>query len=468
MAARVLLIEDDEHFADAFKLMLEGYSIEVVWAADGRSGIKEYNSRPFAFAGVIADFGLPDLKGTEVCEHIRARNPDQEFLFTTGHQESDILIQVLETGSNGFIFKGRPVEEMRDRVLKLVDGYLKRNRILGRDEVSPSQAEQTLRGSGFIGRSRSLLESRDQAEKYKNSDYPTLIIGASGVGKELVARALVPKGKKLVAINCAGFADRENMLESELFGYMKGSFTGAEKDTPGLVTQADGNVLFFDELHQLSIVGQSKLLRFFSEMKYRRVGDHSGREIPARFKLIAAVQPDILARVEDGRFLPDLVRRVGQLKIRVAPLSERPEDIEPLVRHIQDEHNAGKASSEKKQFRISTVALMSETSWPNNVRDLQAAVRSMLTDCKSDIVEPTDFRNYLEHDCLRPADGSIAMLPATSLREARNEFESKILIDSLKQSRTRSEAAKRIGMPLPTFTRKLKELSISAEMHLKH
>jgi DNA-binding NtrC family response regulator len=276
---------------------------------------------------------------------------------------------------------------------------------------------------------------------------------------------IVPDGKTFVAVSCASFIDRENLLESELFGYVKGAFTDAKQDTPGLIMKAHNNVLFLDELHQLSVAAQSKLLRFLQEMKFRKVGDHSGRETAVNFKLVSAVQPDIKARLKDGRFLPDLIERVGSLVIHLPALRDRTEDIELLVRKFQDDFNLSVNAKQRRQFRISTIAEMQKHDWPTNVRGLQNAVKRMLTNCTSDIVNPKDFRLYLETDLMQSSVNSDEKV--LSLEKATNQFESNAIIKALKSSRTRVEAATRLGLPLTSFLRRLDKFEINAEIFLQ-
>ena len=333
--------------------------------------------------------------------------------------------------------------------------YEKETRVLGRDIFEKTMAQKELEADGMIGRSRVMYQMLQEIRNARDSKYPTLLVGETGVGKELAARALVPKNKSLIAISGASYTDRENLLESELFGYVRGAFTDARSDTPGLVMQAHNNVLFLDELHQLSISAQSKLLRFLQEMRFRRVGDTSGKETAVNFKLIAAVQPDIRERIKDGRFLPDLLERVGALIIHVPPLRDRADDIELLVRKFQDEYNEGRAPHEQRQFRISTVNEMAKHNWPFNVRSLQNAVRRMLTNCRTDIVNPKDFRLYLDVDLTSEiAVSDVENLP---LEEATKRFQMKAIVQALKDSRTRVEAAARCGLSLTSFSAPTRE-----------
>lgn len=454
MKHKILLIEDDEAFVNAIRLNLRSQTVEVTWANNGAAGIATYRANLNGFATVIVDYGLPDHKGSEVAKTIRKLNPSQDILFTSGHREPEFLIDLLEAGSaRTFLPKGRPMEEIRSKILDSIAIYENGNRVLGLDSYNPSKAELALNAAGFVGRSPALFEVLGKIERYRASSYPTLIVGETGTGKELVAKALVPNGKILIPINCARYVQSENLLESELFGYVKGSFTGANNDKAGILARAHGQVLFLDELHELSPASQAKLLRFLEEMKFRRVGDDSGREISIDVKIIAATKPEIEERVRGKLFLEDLFHRVAQLEIRVPPLRERTEDIEPLVRSIQDEFNGGKPARERKQIRISTINEMMKQEWRGNVRELKGAVRRLLTDCSGDIVNPADFAAFL---------GKKSTPIRASLEEATKSLESEEIRKALQSSESHGEAAMRLGLTRWTLNRKLARLGIDS------
>jgi len=470
MKYKILVIEDDEGFVNALRLSLRTQPIEIVWAADGAAGIGSYRKSPNGFATVIIDYCLPDHKGSEVGKTIRKLNELQDVLFTSGHRDPEILIDLLETGgARTFLPKGCPMEEIRARILDSIALYKNRDRVIGADAYNPSRAEVELKAAGFIGRSSGLYNVLAKIERYRPSPYPTLILGETGSGKELVAKAMVPTGKSLIAINCARYVQSENLLESELFGYVKGAFTGANNDKAGILTRAHGHVLFLDELHELSPASQAKLLRFLEEMKFRRVGDDSGRELSIDVKIIAATKPDIKERVRSKLFLEDLFHRVAQLEIHVPPLRERVEDIELLVGSFLGEFNSGKPTSEQKQIRISTIHEMAKHEWPGNVRELKAAVRRMLTDCTGNVVTPSDFSAAIGREG-RPTFA----LPSESLVDATSRIESEQIRKALRSSETQGEAAARLGLTRWTLNRKLDRLGIdprpllSSKSHKEH
>ena len=463
---RILLIEDDETFFDALGIILEGLPLEIVWAKSGSEGIQLFQQGPQEFAVVVIDYLLPNgVNGGDICRHLKRINREQLFLFTSKHFEKEFLLDQLRVGSDGFVDKTSGPEAIRSEVSRAIALYEQEARVLGVDDLEKSKIQRELESEGMIGRSSAMFKMLGELRAARNSKYSTLIVGATGSGKELVARSLVPKAKSLVAVNCASFINRENMLESELFGYVKGAFTDAKSDTPGLVVQAAGQVLFLDELHQLPLAAQAKLLRFLQEMKFRRVGDSSGREIAVDFKLVAAVQPDIRERLRDGRFLPDLLERVGALVVKVPDLNERLEDIEILVQKFQDEFNESKPVSERKQVRISTITEMQKHPWPTNVRGLQNAVKRMLTNCASDIVNPRDFTMYLKGSLLTEPPSTHVLI--VQLGEATRELEIQSIRNALTKSRTRVEAAARLGLPFTSFLRRLVKFQIDANQYLQ-
>lgn len=466
MKSKILLVEDDVNFYNCISLLLEDHDVDVVWCDQGLKAIQLYKQDPHSYAVVIIDYILPDLKGSEVCQLLRRTNQDQEFLFASGHSDPEFLTDQLETGASGFLRKGTDVSAIKNKILTCINRYNEKHRLISFTTSEQTLAEAALKNYGIIARSGVMAQMLQEIESAKNSPYPTMIIGETGTGKELVAKALVPERKKLISINCASFYQRENLLESELFGYVKGAFTGADKDTLGLVARANNQVLFLDELHQLPVAAQAKLLRFLQEMKFRRVGDNSEAEIKVQFKLICAVQPDIKNRIHEKSFLPDLYERVSTLLINVPPLKDRAEDIDLLVQFFQNQFNKDKVFREQKQFKISTIAEIKKHSWPSNIRGLQNAVFQMMTNCKNELVEPIDFKNYLSRSAISVNDIAPKDFENLQHSDEVESFETSKIISCLKKCKTRSEAALRMGLPLTTLMRKINKLGIDPSFYL--
>jgi DNA-binding NtrC family response regulator len=261
-----------------------------------------------------------------------------------------------------------------------------------------------------------------------------------------VVKALLPDGLRMVEVACPEFNSSEGAFESDLFGHVKGAFTGADSDKPGLLLQAHKNVLFLDEVHTLSLTNQEKFLRFLQERKFRRKGDEKGLMIPVDFRLFTAAKPKIHAMVNDESFLVDLYHRLGRADIYIPPLRDRPEDIEPLVRHYQDHYNRKMMPANlQKQFRISTIREMEKFPWTANVRELETAVCNMMIKARGDIINPSDFDDYLK--AVAAQSGSIApALSTRSMVEVTDDVVREQIISALKVSRTRIEAAAKLGI----------------------
>jgi two-component system nitrogen regulation response regulator NtrX len=464
---KILLIEDDESYVDGLRLLLQSDSIEIVWAASAAEGIQAYRKNIHGFATVVIDYLLPDQNGSVVAPHLRKLNPEQDILFASGHNDPSYLIDLLETGcARSFIVKGRAPEETRQRILESIAIYQNKNRVIGKDDHSPSQIERLLNAAGFIGCSQAQLKILEQIKRCREQNYSVALIGETGSGKGKIAKALVTAGKEMTTVLCGRYSGSENMLESELFGHKKGAFTGAVEDTRGLILEAHDQFLFLDELQDLSGTAQRKMLRLLDEMKFRRVGDDRGGEISVRFKLISAMKPAVYKMIKEEQFLEDLYNRVAHLEIHIPPLRERPEDIEPMVRHIQNEFNEKRPETSHKQIRSSTISEMKKYPWMGNLRQLQNAVRQMLTAADRDIVNPSAFDDYLKNRA-NHGQSTVALKEAPiAVSVQRHEIEQ--IIGTLKTSRTQNETAEKLGLNRFQLLRKLKRLGIDAESYLRH
>ena len=466
-AAKILLIEDDEAYVNSIRMMLRQHPIEITWAPSGAHGIQAYRKNTLGYATVIVDYLLPDLKGSEVAQHIKKINPIQDILFASGFERTDYLTDMLMSGlARTFIPKGTPVEESRNKILDSISIFENKHRVLDASDYSQSRTEQMARQFNLIGRSRAIHKVVNQILLYRDLPHWVRVVGETGVGKELVAKALVPSGKHMVAISCPEFTSSENTLESELFGHVKGSFTGADADKPGLLLQAHGQVLFLDEIHTLSMTAQEKLLRVLQEKKFRRKGDSKDHTISVDFRLISAAKPVIRDYVKNETFLEDLYYRLGSLDIYVPPLRERPEDIEPIILHVQEEYNRPLPPEKRKQFRVGTIREMEKHSWPGNVRTLISAACKMLINSRANIVEPTDFVNYLNGP---EQIGSMSSLRGRSMTEATDKLESEQIISALKSSKTQQQAADKLGINRYVLIRRMGRFGIDAKKYiLKH
>jgi len=465
--AKILLIEDDESYVQSFRLMMRGHPVEVVWMPNGVQGIQAYRKNTLSYSTVVIDYKLPDLLGSEVAQQIRKTNPTQDILFASGYSETDYLTDMLTSGlARSFISKGKSIEQAREIVLTSIRLYENKHRIIGADDHQPDKTERDAAQHGFVGRSPATKDLIEQINRVRLLPVDVRIIGETGTGKEIAAKSLVPDGMRMVEVACPEFNSSENAFESDLFGHVKGSFTGAESEKPGLLLQAHKNVLFLDEVHTLSITNQQKFLRVLQERKFRRKGDEKGHQIPVEFRLISAAKPEIHAMVKDGRFLEDLYHRLGMVDIFIPPLRDRAEDIEPLVRHFQDKFNrTTMPPNQQKQFRISTIREMEKHRWSANVRELGSAVCSMMLKVRSDIVNPSDFDDYLRAKAVQSGE-FISPLQGRPAAEKVDQLMRNEVITALKASRTQVEASEKLGMNRSKLIRQIKRLRIDADAYL--
>lgn len=298
----------------------------------------------------------------------------------------------------------------------------------------------------MIGRSSTQKDLARKIELYSQSSENILILGETGTGKELVARALA-KDKPFLVVNCAAFKGSVSLLESELFGYERGAFTGAAQSRIGLLEAAKGGAVFFDELHQLGLDAQAKLLRVFQEKKIRRVGGKT--EYPVDFRIIAAAKNDLEKLMENGDFLSDLYFRLNALRIEVPPLRTRIEDIEPLVAYFCEAYS--KQNGTKKTFLHKTIQLLERYSWPGNVRELKNTVTQLLIDSAGKIVEPKDLEAKFFQRAKNCSSGEDYLYFKARQEQEEVEFISTIL----SSSKNKLEAARRMKLSPNTLHSKM-------------
>ncbi len=462
LKAKVLLIEDDESFVAGFRLILQKTSLSIDWAVSAQDAIA-YLKKNADYAVIVIDKHLPNIKGDELALSIRKLYPDLQIIYTTGDLTHETLTELLKTGvAMDFIPKGKSTEDILNPVLKAVQIYHNERRILKDDQVSGIEAEQKLLSAGIVGRSEALLKILKQREAFKKLPLPTLILGESGTGKEVIANAFAQGVTEILPVNCSTYLNRENMMDSELFGHIRGAFTDAHKDKQGIFEVAKGRIIFLDEIHHLSISGQAKLLRVLQEKKVTRVGDHSGHSISCDFKIIAAGKPDILKMVKDGSFLPDLYFRLATYTVSIPPLSERTEDIEPLVEFFAK--TLRYKTNIQKNFRAATIRLMEQYSWPGEVRELRSLVERLFGETKSDIIEPADFLSSLANKFqIAPQPMSENLDYGAYMKMIETDY----LTKALSQSARQKDAAALVGLSTSTFNNRLKQLGIDPNLWLR-
>src|SRR5450759_4938977 len=462
---RILICDDEPGIRKTLSQILddEGYTVDAVGLGQDalQRAFSEDGPRPEA---ILLDVWLPDVDGLTVLDRLRAGGLEIPVVMISGHGTVDTAVQAVKRGADDFLEKHLSLE----RVLLTLDKVLERHRLakerdaLKRELLSRTgddATRETLLGTGAA--MRRLL---DEIARAGASEARVLITGESGVGKELVARALHRASPRSAGpfIEVNGAAIPEELIESELFGHMKGSFTGAVEDRKGKWEQADGGTLFLDEIGDMSPRTQAKILRAIQDGRITRVG--GTKTLATDVRIVAATNRDLPAMIRAGTFREDLYFRLAVVPLRVPPLSERPEDIPLLVAHFA-QSLARRRGRRTKAFEPEAVEVLAKRRWPGNVRELQNLVERVLLMSSGPVVRAAD---------LPPEDGSASRtashtgsdeIPAhATLAEAREAFERRYLALVLAETKGNvSRAAERLGLDRTTLHRKMKALGLDGE-----
>jgi len=361
---KILLVDDEKSIRITLGDALEDAGHEVIRAGTAAQAARHVAAEDFE--GLITDLRLPDGDGLDVLQAAKERNPEMVSLVITGHGSVESAVKAMQIGAFDYLQKPFLDEE----VLVRLERCLELRRL--QDEVERLQTELGERGSfeGMVGASPAMQSIYKLIERVGGSDVTILINGQSGSGKELVARAVhstsMRRAAPFVALGCA--AVPENLLEDELFGHVKGAFTGAQYDRRGLFEEARGGTLFLDDIDDLKPELQGKLLRVLQEKRIRRVGSDKTHDIDVR--VIAATKADLGELAGGGHFREDLYYRLNVVTIDLPPLADRPQDIPDLVGHFIGRHGCGRDYS----VPPATLKRLVEAPWPGNVRELENAV----------------------------------------------------------------------------------------------
>jgi DNA-binding NtrC family response regulator len=377
---KILLIDDDLSTVDfvSFNLKKSGY--DVTTATLGKAAILAFETEQFDIA--LLDLRLPDMDGLEVLQQIKTISPETEVIIFSGF--ASVAIAVEATKSGAFYFLEKPLD--MDRLSILIDKALQHSS--KSQEIKQLRSKLTTRETyqDIVGSSKQMQDIFELIDSVAISDANILVLGESGTGKELIANAIhfrsLRAKKPFVKVNCSALP--KDLIESELFGHTKGSFTGAISDKNGLIAQADGGSLLLDEIGEMPIDLQPKLLRVLQERVYRKVG--SDKPQKADFRLISATNRDPWQSVSDGKLREDLYFRINTITIKVPPLRERMEDIQRLSEHFLAMF-AEKYQRPVKRISQQAYARIFEHGWKGNVRELQNAMERAILLCKGDTIE---------------------------------------------------------------------------------
>jgi two-component system response regulator HydG len=445
----ILLVDDDDALRETLREAVDSLDVDVDTAETGAEAIERVRARTYAV--VVTDLVMKGIDGFSVLDEVGRRSPATRLIMLTGHGSREVAVQAMQQGATYYLEKPFDLVEFRTKVQKCLAEYRKD---LDYQELR-SRVDREFGTGGIIGQDPKMVRLLDVVRQIASTNASVLVLGESGTGKELVARAIhgqsPRRDKPFVALNCGGLA--EGTIESELFGHVKGAYTGATADREGKFEYADGGTLFLDEVGEMPLQTQVKFLRVLEEREVARLGSNKSRRVDVR--VVAATNADLQRKVESGEFREDLFYRLKVVTLDLPPLRERSGDIKLLVehflRHFSEQHGKDVDSID----RDALVALL-RYEWPGNVRELRNAVESMVVRVRGNILTVADLPPEIGTAPGSEQDGWQFLAGKTVEDVERNHI--RVNLDLASGNRQR--AAKAMGMSERTLYRKLKEYGL--------
>jgi two-component system, NtrC family, response regulator HydG len=445
----ILIVDDDPGHQSSLSILIKGWGYEVFTADNGALAVENVRKRPFD--AVLMDVRMAEMDGIEALRRIKEYNPAVPVLIMTAYSSVDSAVQALKSGAYDYLTKPLDFDELRITLERALD----HTRLAVENRALKEQLPRSFQLDAIIGKSPSMQALLEMVAMVAPSEATVLITGESGTGKELVAKAihgLSPrKNAPLVTVNCAALS--ETLLESELFGHEKGAFTGADRRREGRFVLADKGVIFLDEIGEIPLPMQAKLLRVLQEREVQRVGSDTPIQVDVR--IIAATNRDLSRAVSRGEFREDLFYRLNVVTLRVPPLRERKEDLPLLAQHFLTLFGE-KNRKNLRGFTPQAMDLLLRHDWPGNVRELENAVERAVIMAMSNWVGENDLP-------LVVLQGSPDSLEPSVEAGARplEVVEKEAVLSTLEQTGgNKSEAARLLGISRVTLHKKLKKYGI--------
>jgi two-component system NtrC family response regulator len=444
MTSTVLILEDENKFRGLLSRIIEVEGYKVLQAQSARAGLKLLETEDVRV--VISDVKLPDANGVELVKRIKEIRSYIEVINLTAFGSIKDSVKAIKNGAFDYIMKG----DDNARIIPIVNTAVEKANLQYQLNQHTNKISKKFSFGAILGKSKVIINCIDLARKVAKTNTTVLLLGETGTGKEIFAEAIHEesdrKDKPFIAVNCSSFSNE--LLKSELFGYVAGAFTGAQKDKKGLFEEADGGTLFLDEIGEMNLELQARLLRVLENGTFNRVGDSKISKVNAR--IIAATNKDLKHEAESGRFRLDLFYRLAVFTIYIPPLRERKEDIEILARHFIKEFSI-KLGSRITNMDDFFLKVLNEHSWKGNVRELRNVIERTVIIANSDILSSDllqfDFYNELEEDSSQTLD--LANIESRYIRKALHQTNG-----------NKTEAAKLLGIGLSTLYRKIEEYQL--------
>jgi two-component system, NtrC family, response regulator len=449
MQYSILLIDDDENLRRVTQYNLASKGFKVLTAESGKQGLEHFETHSPDI--IVSDVKLGDMNGLDLLEQIKKKSPDTPVIIITAFGSIEMAVQTMHKGAFNFITK--PFD--RDTLILSCEKALEFKGLKTKAELLTSEVNRLTGTKGIVTASSSMKELLDTASRAANSEATVLIAGESGTGKEVLSRLIHQnsprKNGPMVAVNCAAIPS--GLIESELFGHIKGAFTGAVKNRKGYFQTASGGTLFLDEIGEIGTDIQVKLLRAIQEKEVQPVG--SERPMAVDIRIIAATNLDLQKKINKGEFREDLYYRLSVIPLFIPPLRERIEDIPALVNHFLKKFEAPADVS----FSSEAIDLLKTYSWPGNIREMQNIVERCIILRKGKIIEKNDLnlisQRNLDSDSslLNPLD---PVIPDQGI--ALEDIEKSYIFKALeKTNNNKSEAARLLKIPRHVFLYRLEK-----------
>ena len=460
MSARILIVDDEEIVIRSCKRILDGDEFQVEFVQDGREALRKVEDNSYDV--MILDIMMPNIDGLEVLRRVKETHPNVDVIMITGLSQIDTAVQAMKLGAFDYISK--PFEP--DELKLVVQRALERRRLLQENLSLKSEVSSKYRFENIIGQSPQMQAVYRLIAQCAPTSSTVLITGESGTGKELIARAIhynsLRKDKPFVAVDCNALS--ENLLESELFGHVKGAFTSAVVNKKGMFEVADAGTLFLDEIGNISMSIQAKLLRVLQEREFRAVGDT--RVQIANFRLVTATNKDLKAMVAAGTFRDDLYYRINIFPVHAPALRERKSDIPALAYHFLKVFSTelGKNVTDISEGALSTLA---NYAWPGNVRELENVMHRAAILTSDNVIRQAHLVTLVDAtqqaaDVAVPRTGDELKRVKKAAREKSvEEIEKQFVLEALKRNEWNvTKSAEETGMQRPNFQALMKKYAI--------
>jgi two-component system, NtrC family, nitrogen regulation response regulator NtrX len=462
MSASILVVDDEEAIVSSLSSILQDEGYEVSVAKSGAEALKTYMADPPDL--MLLDIWMPDMDGLETLRRIREFVPTAQVMVMSGHGSIETAVKAIKLGAYDYIEKPLSLENVTLRVKHALEQY----RL---EEENRSLRTKVQRKFELVGQSPAMQQLRQLIDTAGPTNSRVLVGGENGTGKELVARAIhlqsARADRPFVAVNCAAIP--ETLIESELFGHEKGSFSGATSMKRGQFEQADGGTLFLDEIGDMSLNTQAKVLRALQEQQFTRVGGTKLLKVDVR--VLAASNKDLMKEIEKGAFREDLYYRLNVVPIVVPPLRERHEDIPLLIRHFMKLH-AEEQGLRMKEVTPEAMNVFQQYEWPGNIRELRNLIERLMIMVPGNVIDVAQATTSLQvkppgavpagtNATIQPVANPLLTQPYDSLRDARNAFEKEYIGRKLREHHWNiSRTAEDLKIERSHLHRKIKLLDV--------